>query len=70
MDTKPDTSNPKSILTAMALGMILAGVVVYLLQAQLGLPDDTARLVASLLLLVGVGDLVLVYFWDRLFGQR
>jgi hypothetical protein len=60
----------KSAFAALALGSILAGLVVYLLQAQLGIPQDTARIVSTAFLLVGIADLALVYFWDRIFKRR
>jgi xanthine/uracil permease len=74
MDQKDDggarDSGMKSTFLAMALGSILAGLMVYLLQAQLGIPEDTARLVSTALLAVGVADLSLLYFWDRIFKRR
>lgn len=60
----------KSAFAAMALGSILAGLVVYLLQTRLGIPEDTARLVSTAFLIVGIADLALLYFWDRIFRRR
>ena len=64
------TGGARFTFAAMALGSILAGLVVYLLQARLGIPEDTARLVSTVFLLVGIADLVLVYFWDRIFTRQ
>ena len=71
-DKQPNagTGGVRSAFAAMALGSILAGLAVYLLQARLGIPEDTARLVSTVFLLVGVADLVLVYFWDRIFTRQ
>ncbi len=63
-------SGVKSIFAAMALGSILAGLIVYLLQTQLGIPEDTARIVSTVFLVVGIADLALLYFWDRIFKGR
>jgi|SoiMetStandDraft_2_1073263.scaffolds.fasta_scaffold749647_1 hypothetical protein len=69
-ERRANESGVKATFAAMALGSILAGLIVYLLQAQLGIPEDTARVVSTAFLLLGVADLVLLYFWDRIFKRR
>ena len=54
----------------MALLAMLAGLVIWQFSGALGLQEDTARLIAMVFIIVGIGDVLVVYFWDRLFGQR
>jgi hypothetical protein len=59
----------KTVFAALAFASVLAGLGIYLLQAQLGIDADTARLVATAFLAVGIGDTLLLYLWDRLFKR-
>lgn len=54
----------------MALLSIVAGIVLWNFAAALGLDDDTARLIATVFILVGIGDYLILHFWDRLFKDR
>jgi predicted alpha/beta-fold hydrolase len=59
----------KLVFMGMALGSLLLGLAMYLLADALRMPADTARLVATVFILVGIGDALVLYFWDRLFTQ-
>jgi hypothetical protein len=54
----------------MALGSVLLGIALYLLQARLGIGADTARLVSTALILVGLIDTVVLFLWERLFKRN
>jgi hypothetical protein len=76
MDTSgpaANTSNEhlaKAVFAALALASVLAGFGIYLLHVRLGIDEDTARLIATAFLAVGIGDTLLLYLWDRLFKRR
>ena len=59
----------KAVFAVLALACVLAGFGIYLLQERLGIDEDTARLVATAFLVVGMGDTLLLYLWDRLFKR-
>ena len=59
----------KAVFAALALGSLLIGLAFYLLQAQLGIAEDTARTLALVFILVGVADTAVLFLWDRLFGR-
>jgi hypothetical protein len=65
----PADQGTKAIFAALALGSILAGLAVYLLQGPLGIPADTAQFIAITFMVVGIGDAALLYFWDRIFKR-
>jgi hypothetical protein len=54
----------------MALISILAGLVIWNFAAAFGLENDTARLIAVAFIVVGIGDYLILHFWDRLFKDR
>lgn len=66
---KPNERFAKAAFAAMALLTVLAGLVLYLLRAELGVGEDTARLVSTAFILVGIADTVVLYFWDRIFKR-
>lgn len=55
---------------AMALFAVLAGLVLWQFSGALGLDEDTARLIAGVFIIAGIGDVLVVYFWDRLFKSK
>ena len=59
----------KQMFAALACGALLAAAAVYLLRETLGIPDDTARMVAVVFALVAVADGLVLYFWDRIFKR-
>lgn len=65
----PADQGTKAIFAALALGSVLAGLAIYLLQAPLGIPAETAQFIAITFIVVGIADAVLLYFWDRLFRR-
>ncbi len=54
----------------MALLAIVAGLVLWQFSAAIGLDEDTAKLIAVAFIITGIGDVAIVYFWDRLFKAR
>ena len=60
-----DPNTVKALFAALALGSVLAGFVVYLLQGQLGIPSDTARYITTVFVVLGVVDALILYVWDR-----
>lgn len=66
----PNERLAKAAFAAMALGSVLAGFALYLLQARIGLSEDTARLVSTAFVLVGIGDTIVLLLWDRIFSWR
>lgn len=60
----------KTAFAAMALLSVLAGLLLYLLQGRLGITEDTARLVSTTFLAVGIADTLVLLFWDRLFKRQ
>ena len=54
----------------MALASVLVGFGVWYFAAALGIQDDTARLIATAFLAAGIGDVLVLHFWDRLFKNQ
>jgi hypothetical protein len=65
----PDGLSVKAMFAALALGSVLAGLVVYVLRERLGIPDDTAQMIATVFIVVATADIALLIFWDRLFKR-
>ena len=59
----------KQMFAALACGALLAAAAIYLLRETLGIPDDTARMVALVFAAVAVVDGLVIYFWDRIFKR-
>ncbi len=59
----------KAMLAALAFGSLLAGAAIYVFRQSLGIPDDTARMVALVFVLVAVVDGLMIIFWDRIFKR-
>jgi uncharacterized membrane protein len=55
---------------AMALVSVLIGLGVWQFADAIGIEDDTARLIAIAFLVAGIGDVLVLHFWDRLFANR
>lgn len=49
-----------------ALVCLLTGLVLYLFAENFGFDPETARYVAIAFLVVGVGDYLVLRFWDRI----
>ena len=72
-DPAPVSANErlaKAVFAVLALVSVLAGFGIYLLGERLGIDADTARLIATAFLIVGIGDTLLLYLWERLFKPR
>jgi hypothetical protein len=66
----PNERLTKAAFAAMALVSVLAGLVLYLLQARIGISEDTARIVSTAFILVGVADTIVLFLWDRIFKRQ
>lgn len=59
----------KVAFAAMALVSVLVGLGLYLLQTRLGISEETARFVATVFLVLGIADTVVLFLWDRIFKR-
>lgn len=59
----------KAAFAAMALVSVLAGLGLYLLQARIGISEETARLVSTAFIMVGIADTLVLFLWDRIFKR-
>ena len=55
---------------SMALFAVLAGLALWQFSDVIGLERDTAKLIATVFVIAGIGDVVVLYFWDRLFKDK
>jgi hypothetical protein len=55
---------------AMALFSVLAGLVIWMYADAIGIEEETAQLIATIFVIVGIGDALVLHFWDRLFKDR
>ncbi len=60
----------RAVFAALAFGSLTTGLIIHLLQEQLGIPADTAQMIVIVFIVVGIADALLVYFWDSIFGRR
>jgi len=65
----PNERLVRAAFAAMALVSVLAGLALYLLQAQIGIAEDTARMVSTTFILVGIADTIVLFLWDRIFKR-
>ena len=66
---KPNERLVKAAFAAMALVSVLAGLGLYLLQARIGISEETARLVSTAFIVVGIADTIVLFMWDRIFKR-
>lgn len=66
---KPNEHFVKAAFAAMALVSVLAGLGLYLLQARIGISEETARLVSTAFIVVGIADTIVLFLWDRIFKR-
>jgi uncharacterized membrane protein len=73
-DNRTQTAAQRRIIRfafgAMALGSVLVGLGVWQFADMIGLEEDTARLIATAFLAAGIGDALVLHFWDRLFKDK
>lgn len=73
-DSRRQTAAQRQIVRfafgAMALGSVVVGLGVWQFAGAIGLEEDTARLIATAFLAAGIGDALVLHFWDRLFKDR
>ncbi len=65
----PTNALVKVAFAAMALVSVLAGLGLYLLQARIGISEETARLVSTAFIVVGIADTIVLFLWDRIFKR-
>lgn len=69
----PKTANQRIIrlaFGAMALFSVLAGLAIWMYADAIGIEADTAQLIATVFVIAGVGDALVLHFWDRLFKDK
>lgn len=66
---KPNERFVKAAFAAMALVSVLAGLGLYQLQARIGISEETARLVSTAFIVVGIADTIVLFLWDRIFKR-
>jgi len=66
----PPNQTVRIAFALVALVSILAGLLLYLFASRLGFDEDLAEIIAIVFLLAGIGDYVVLYFWDRIFKGR
>lgn len=59
----------KVLFSVMAATFLAIGFCVFLFAEQLGLSGDEATLIASAFLIAGLGDVVVLLAWKRVFGN-
>jgi len=57
-------------LAMLALASLVFGLGVYALASRIGLPIDSARVIASAFLLAAIADAAALFLWGRLFRPR
>ncbi len=55
---------------AMALFSVLAGLAIWMFADPIGIEGDTAQLIATVFVIAGIGDALVLHFWDRLFKDK
>lgn len=55
---------------AMALTSVVIGFSVWQFADRIGIEEETAQLIAMAFLAAGIGDVLVLHFWDRLFKNR
>lgn len=66
---QPDKGVAKVIFAVMALASVLVGLMLYVLQDQIGIAEDTARLMSTAFIVVGIADTIVLLLWDRIFNR-
>jgi TRAP-type C4-dicarboxylate transport system permease small subunit len=66
---QPDKGVAKVIFGIMALASVLLGLMLYVLQDQIGIAEDTARLMSTAFIVVGIADTIVLLLWDRIFNR-
>jgi uncharacterized membrane protein len=75
-EPSPQTPQPnarerqaKAVFAVMATASLIAAALLYVLRGAIGIPDDTARLISTVLVVAGVVDALVFHFWDRIFKR-
>lgn len=55
---------------AMALFSVLAGLGIWMYAGAIGIEEDTAQLIATVFVIAGIGDALVLHYWDRLFKDK
>ena len=65
----PNERLVKVAFAAMALVSVLTGLGLYLLQERIGISEETARLISTAFIVVGIADTIVLFLWDRIFKR-
>ena len=57
----------RQVMVVLAVAMVSVGLLIILFQHSLSLSADEARDIASVFLVVGAVDTLVLYYWPRLF---
>jgi cyanate permease len=57
----------KAVTAFLALATVVAAGLVSFVHERLHLSADDARLLASALLVIGIGDTLVLYYWNKIF---
>jgi hypothetical protein len=67
---RQDLQHFRAVMMVLAFGTVVAGFLLRIGHDWLQLSAEEARDLATLFLVVGVADTLVLYNWDRLFGRR
>jgi TRAP-type C4-dicarboxylate transport system permease small subunit len=67
---KPNERLAKAAFAAMALVSVLTGLGLYLLKERIGISEETARLVSTAFIVMGIADTIVLFLWDRIFKRH
>lgn len=59
----------RAAFAVLALLSILVGLLLYQFADSLGFDKETTEIIAIAFLIAGVGDYVVLHFWDRIFRK-
>lgn len=57
-------------LAVLALASLAVGLGIFALANRIGVPEDTARVLASAFLVAAIVDAIVLYLWERIFPDR
>jgi hypothetical protein len=67
---RPGERLTKVVFAGFALASVLAGLGIYIFSEVLDIDEDTAQVVSTGFLVVGIIDTVVLYLWNRIFRRR
>jgi hypothetical protein len=67
---RTDLTHFRTVMIILAVGTVCTGIALYAFHDWLRLTAAEARDVATVFILAGMADTLILYFWDRIFGKR